>query len=155
MAVQASEAVVVCLLECSWEAMSCSSHSLWKRFVLLVRCFLCWSWLSLDTANSSSWPLLSVADAAPQMRHPHLLVACLSHMFVFQLVRHGDVSASPACFLERPQCFLLLCLEIFELDIPSFWPSCVPDARCVSGHQGASLPQPDGVEQPRRAPEMR
>lgn len=126
MAVQASGTVVVCLLECSCEAVSCSSHSSWKRWVPLVRCFQCWSWLSLDTANSSSWPLLSVADGAPQRQHPPLLIACLSRVFVLQPVHHGDVSASPACFLQRPQCFLLLCLEIFELDIPDILAQLCP-----------------------------
>jgi len=34
-------------------------------------------------------------------------------VFVSQLVHHGDVSASPTCFLERLECFFLCCLETF------------------------------------------
>lgn len=67
--------------------------------------------------------VLSIVDAVPQKQCSHLLVARFSQVFVLQLVHHGDVSASPACFSERLECFFLCCLETFldlrfELDIP-------------------------------------
>lgn len=52
--------------------------------------------------------VLSIVDAVSQKQCSHLLVARFSQVFVLQLVHHGDVSASPACFSEAGMFFPLL-----------------------------------------------